>query len=114
MSTTTKKPKLVVLDESPLIINYNKGVTKQTKIYKLGDEKFRIRYENSNGTPLGFNNKMCLSQYSKTDAKWNHLEDIKVLSVFVNEIPSYYSHKCESHMKQFFKEMEDRLVKVYS
>lgn len=106
------KPKLILLDETPLVNDLNRGVTKQTKTYSLNGERFQIRYENSNGSPLGFNYKMCLSQYSKSESKWNNLEDIKVLGE-LSQIPSYYSRECFSHMTLFFKRMEERLVKIY-
>ena len=105
------KPKLIVLDETPLVNDLNRGITKQTKTYSLNGERFQIRYENSNGTPMGFNYKMCLAQYSKAESKWNNLEDIKVLGL--GGIPSYYSSECLSHMNLFFKKMEERLVKIY-
>jgi hypothetical protein len=105
------KPKLIVLDETPLVNDLNKGITKQTKTYSLNGERFQIRYENSNGSPMGFNYKMCLAQYSKAESKWNNLEDIKVLGL--GGIPSYYSRECLSHMNLFFKKMEERLVKIY-
>jgi len=105
------KPKLIVLDETPLVNDLNRGITKQTKTYSLNGERFQIRYENSNGTPMGFNYKMCLAQYSKAESKWNNLEDIKVLGL--GEITSYYSRECLSHMNLFFKKMEERLVKIY-
>lgn len=106
------KVKLELLDETPLVNDLNKGITKQTKTYSLNGEKFQIRFENSNGSPMGFNYKMCLSQYSKAEAKWNNLEDIEVLGM--GPIPSYYSAESNNYMKKFFKLMEERLVKIYS
>jgi hypothetical protein len=106
------KVKLEVLDETPLVNNSQGGLTKQTKTYFLNGEKFQIRFENSNGSPMGFNYKMCLSQYSKSEAKWNNLEDIKVLGM--GPIPSYYSSDNISFMKKFFKLMEERIIKIYS
>ena len=106
------KVKLEVLDETPLVNDLHRGITKQTKTYSLNGEKFQIRFENSNGSPMGFNYKMCLAQYSKSDGKWNNLEDIKVLNL--GPIPSYYSAESNHYMKTFFKLMEERLVKIYS
>jgi hypothetical protein len=106
------KVKLEVLDETPLVNDLHRGITKQTKTYSLNGEKFQIRFENSNGSPMGFNYKMCLAQYSKADGKWNNLEDIKVLNL--GPIPSYYSAESNHYMQKFFKLMEERLVKIYS
>jgi hypothetical protein len=104
---------LEILDETLFIHDTSKGVTKQTKTYFLNGEKFQIRFENSNGSPMGFNYKMCLAQYSKADAKWNNLEDIKVLNMS-SRIPSYYSSDAKKHCIEFFQKMEERLVKIYS
>ena len=108
------KSKLIIIDETSPVIDTNRGMIKQTKTYRLGDEKFQICYEHSNGSPLGFNTKKCLCQYSKNDGKWNYLEDISVLSESVRNVPSYFSSESKQHMELFFKEMESRLVKIYS
>jgi len=113
--TSTKQTdmaKIKKIDETEFINNTNKGVTKQTRTYELNGEKFQIRYELSNGSPLGFNYKMCLAQYSKADGKWNNLEDISVLKMN-GPIPSYFSSSAKAHALEFFTKMEARLVKIY-
>ena len=105
--------KLEILDKTEFINDLRRGVTSLTETYQFGEDKFQIRYENSNGNPLGFNSKMCLRQYSRKDAKWNNLEDITVLKMN-GEIPSYYSHNCKSHCEEFFKKMKERIIRVYS
>ena len=108
---TAKKLILKIIKESPLINADTE--TRQTKYYELNGERFQIAYNNSNGFPLGFNYKMCLSQYSKRDSKWNNLEDISILDI--SETPSY-CHKENSlkHLKDFFQKMEEHLVTVYN
>lgn len=94
--------------------NIKHGVTKKVQIYRLkNSEKFRITYENSNGSPLGFNSKMCISQYSAKDARWNYLEDISILKMSIS-IPNYYSSDSINHMNEFFERMEERMVIIYS
>lgn len=123
MKNSTVDKLLKLLDASPLI--NSDGVTKQTKIYEFNGEKFRISYENSKGTPISWNYeitkgtptawnyKMCLSQYSKLEAKWNNLEDISVLDI--SPVPYYGNLPLSKvHCATFFKKMEKRLVKVYS
>jgi hypothetical protein len=107
------KAKFKKIDQTELINDLNKGITKQTRTYELNGEKFQIRYELSNGSPLGFNYKMCLAQYSKNDGKWNYLEDIGVLSMS-KPIPSYFSNQAAAHAMEFFTKMEMRLNKIYS
>ena len=90
------------------------GLTKQTKFYKTDNgTKYKIKYENSNGSPLGFNNKMSLSQFDPTSGKWNYLDDISILSMKL-KIPNYYSAEDSlKHMKEFFEKMEDHCVTIY-
>ena len=107
------KKSLQILDETEFIHDTNQGVTSLTKTYQFGEDKFQIRYENSNGSPLGFNSKMCLRQYSREKAQWNNLEDIRVLKMS-EEIPSYYSRSCKNHCLEFFQKMEERIIRVYS
>jgi hypothetical protein len=108
------KKAFTVLDKTPLISNESNGVTRQTVTYQIGDNKFRIHYENSNGRCMGFNSDMCLKQYSKNDAKWNNLEDIRMLNMST-PIPGYYAmRESITHMNEFFKKMEERMVKIYS
>ena len=107
------KKSLEILDETEFINDTNQGVTSLTKTYQFGEDKFQIRYENSNGSPLGFNSKMCLRQYSREKAQWNNLEDIRVLKMS-EEIPSYYSLYCKNHCLEFFQKMEERIIRVYS
>ena len=90
------------------------GLTKTERYYKLGDRTFMIRYENSNGSPLGFNSKMCLRQYDPAKGCWNNLEDIKCLDMST-KIPNYFSeHESRRHMNEFVAKMEKHMVEVYS
>lgn len=106
--------KLIKIDETEFISNSKNGITKLIRYYELNGKKFRIQYENSNGSPLGFNSKKCLDQYSENDARWNHLEDISVLKMF-NACPSYFDMGgSKQHCMEFFRKMEAHLVKIYS
>ena len=112
--TKIAQTKLKLIDTTGRFVDERDGITRETRTYKLGDEKFQIFYENSNGWSLGFNYKMCLKQYSKSDAKWNNLEDHKVLNM-TTLIPSYFNFpSTKKHADEFFKLMEQRLEKVYS
>lgn len=104
--------KIKTIDETEFINDTGKGITKQTRTYELNGEKFKIHYELSNGSPMGFNTKMSLLQYSKGDGKWNFLEDISVLKMN-GPIPSYFSRTAKGHALEFFRKMEEHLVKIY-
>lgn len=108
-SATTSN--LKVLDVSPLV--NTSDATRQTKIYDLNGERFRIFYENTNGSPLGFKSNMALSQYCRVHACWNYLEDITVLDI--PRKPTYHDlPESKAHCALFFKKMEERLVKIYA
>jgi hypothetical protein len=109
----TKKLKLKLLQSSELIADERNGITKQTKYYECEGRKFRITYEMSNGCPLGFNYKKCLSQYDKEAGKWNNLVDIKALDMKV-KCTNYYSMGiAKDEMNEFFTKMIDHLKTVY-
>ena len=104
--------KLKIISQSP--ITQRSGLTKYEEIIELNDIKFRIRYENSNGDPMGFNYKMCLSAFSKSEIKWNNLDDISVLDM-TRKIPNYFSvTESKLHCKEFTTKMKDRILKIYS
>lgn len=104
--------KLIELDATEFVKNARGGVTKLEKVYKIGEKRFRIRYENSNGFPLGFNYKKCLSQYNGEE--WKNLDDISVLSGKLGATPSYFSTDSYAHCEAFFKLMEARILNIYS
>jgi hypothetical protein len=67
----------------------------------------------SNGCPIGFNSKKCLSQYDPAAAKWNYLEDIKVLDM-KTKCGNYYDiYTAQLEMREFFTKMEKHLTTVY-
>src|SRR3990172_9388299 len=110
MTKIASKIKLVKINETEVV--NTSGVTKQTKYYNMDGRKFAIAYENSNGSPMGFNSKMCLRQYDGVNAKWHNLEDIKVLGM--GKIPNYFSDgESRRHMNEFFTKMEKHLTTVY-
>ena len=94
----TKKIKPYHVTEQ--ICNPTKGIFKQTKYYNFNGKKFRIHFEHSNGSSLGFNHKKCISILDETTNKWNAAHDITELSDI--KVESYYSPRCENSMEEFF------------
>jgi len=101
------KKKIKAITETKLI-NSN-GCTRLTKFYDINGKKFRIHYENSNGSN---SRDMYLSQYDGN--KWNYLDTIDIIDMDIPK-PSYYADK-ESlrHLNEFFSKMEKHLVTIYS
>jgi len=105
--------KLIVLDEGEFVKNFRSGMTKLEKVYKCGDKRFRIRYEMSNGSPLGFNYKKCLSQYNGEE--WKNLDDMRSVRHLVPTVcNNYYSETAVQECIEFFAAMEKRILKIYA
>jgi len=104
--------KLIKYHETELIANLKKGMFAQDRYYKMGLRKFRIRFENSNGTYLGFNSDMCASMFDPSTSQWKNLHEIKELRL-KSTCPSYYSKETLSFMKTYFAEMKKFLEKIY-
>lgn len=102
---------LKIIKETELINKY--GLTKQTKYYEYNGRKFKIYFENSNGYCIGFNSKMCLSQYDPEGGKWNYLEDNRIVGVIEKYASESDVEGSLSLLKEFFRVMEDHLVTVY-
>lgn len=107
-----KMIKLKEIDATELVSDTRNGITKLEKTYKCGDKVFRITYENSNGYPLGFNYKMCLSQYNGEE--WKNLEDVRSIKDKIGDTPSYYSSNARQHCLNFFDVMEKRIINIYA
>ena len=104
--------KLELVEETDLV--NSGGVTSLTKFYKTTEAPkrvFKIRYEMSNGSPLGFNYKKASSEY--TDGKWNNIEDISTLNMTAR-CGNYYDHAgALKECNEFFKLMEEKIEKLY-
>ena len=64
-------PKVLYLIDDPK--NY-------TKIFEWAGKKFQIRFQHSNGDPLGFNYKCCVSIMTEP-GNWSHLVDNRQLNI---------------------------------
>lgn len=104
--------KLELVEETNLV--NSGGVTSLTKFYKTTESPkrvFKIKYEMSNGSPLGFNYKKASSEY--TDGKWNHVEEIKDLKMTAR-CNNYFDHPAAlKECNEFFKLMEEKIEKLY-
>ena len=104
---TKAKTKIKAISETKLI--NSGGCTRLTKFYDLNGKKFRIHYENSNGSN---SMDMYLSQYDGN--KWNFLDTIDIIYIDIHK-PIYYAHEDSiRHLNEFFNKMETHLVTIYS
>ncbi len=110
MEKNITKSGLVIIDRSPL--RNSEGVTSRITYYKSDcGRKFKIRYDMSNGTPMGFNYKKSASEFY--DGKWHHIDEIKNLRM-TKHCSNYYDHEgAYAEMLEFFRLMSDRIVNFY-
>lgn len=93
---------------------FTEGDSRITKIYTMGDDKFKIYYENSNGSPMGFNYKKCCAIWDPTNKKWNNLHDIKDIPNIEHKSPNYYDVRATKlHADEFFIKMEQLIIEFY-
>lgn len=101
---------------SELVRNYDRfqGKTEVIQILAFNGFKFRIRFEASNGSPLGFNYKKCLSVL--TNGKWEYVADYHEIApdmyslfggdnYFTNQLPiaDYFIRKCREYIKNVYE-----------
>lgn len=105
-----KHNNLTIIESSELI-NSN-GVTSRTIYYKSDcNRKFKIRYDMSNGSPLGFNYKKSASEFK--DGKWNYIDEIKNLNM-TTHCDNYYAHDdALRECREFFRLMTKKIQNFY-
>ena len=106
--------KLKLISKTKLVSDAKNGITRQDKYYEFNGRKFKIRYEESNGSPLGFNSKKCLLRYDEVAGKWNALEDIRTLDMKERCTNYFDMGSALREMKEFFSKMERHIKTVYA
>lgn len=90
--------------------NHNKG----DKILKIDGKKFKIYFESSNGSPLGFNYNRSASVMNESGS-WDYVAEGKDINFDMQDC-SYVSDTATKMKtaKRFMDEMTKYLEKVYS
>lgn len=65
-----------------------KGVVKRIELHEYMGKKFKFTFENSNGTPCGFDYKHCIKVFSLGKDEWSNIAD-------KNEILSFADGKID-------------------
>lgn len=52
-----------------------KGVVKRIELHEYKSVKFKFTFENSNGTPCGWDYKHCIKVFCLSKGEWNNIAD---------------------------------------
>lgn len=108
--TTIVKPR--VSKKETIVISeffWNDGQGK--KIVEISGKKFSIKYENTNGTPLGFNYKFSAS-IMKEDGTWSYVAEKKDINYLQCSYTDNNTHRMEDAIV-FIEKMIKYLEKIY-
>ena len=88
---TTKKNDFKKIKE--LANKHQRDCFKFVTLWDYKGKKFRFTFENSNGTPCGFDYKHCIDVFSTDNDEWKHLADKKDILAFA---------KCEINCVEYY------------
>lgn len=92
---TTKKNDFKKIKDLSNIVDPEHGNTRVATLWEYKGKKFRFTFENSNGTPLGFDYKHCIDVFNVSEDTWKHLADKKDILAFAKceiDCTAYYGN----------------------
>lgn len=90
---TTKKNDFKKIKDLSNIVDPKNGKTRVVSLWEYKGRKFRFTFENTNGTPCGFDYKHCIDVFNINDDEWKHLTDKKDILAFA---------KCEINCVEYY------------
>lgn len=90
---TTKKNDFKKIKDLSNIVDPKNGKTRVVTLWEYKGRKFRFVFENTNGTPCGFDYKHCIDVFKINDDEWKHLADKKDILAFA---------KCEINCVEYY------------
>lgn len=84
MAKKTYKAELVKILASEC--DTNKGIVRLVQLWDFNGRKFRFTFENSNGTPCGFDYKHCVDVFNVTEDAWKHIGDKRDILAFAKGV----------------------------
>lgn len=84
MATTKKNDGFKLLAVLRSNFDSNKGRMAQVELHSYKGRKFKFVYENSNGTPCGFDHKHCILFFDEEGGTWNYIADKSEILTFAN------------------------------
>ena len=64
----------------------NKCIVRLVQLWDFNGLKFRFRFENSNGTPCGFDYKHCIDFFNVNEGEWKHVADKSDILAFAKGV----------------------------
>lgn len=68
------------------VCDTKRGVIKLVELWDFNGKKFRFTFENSNGTPCGFDYKHCVDVFNIAEDSWKHVGDKNDILPFANGV----------------------------
>lgn len=74
------------------VADTNKGIIKLSKLVEYKGKKFLYMFENSNGTPCGFDYKHCIKVFNTESDEWKNLADKDLINPFADGVIDYVNY----------------------
>lgn len=78
------------------VCDTNRGIVRLVQLWNFNGMKFRFTFENSNGTPCGFDYKHCVDVFNVDAGEWKHIGDKRDIMAFAKGVDidcsSYYGN----------------------
>lgn len=78
----TKNNNFILLHVLEHTINAERGIYRHVTLWKYKDKKFKFIFENSNGTPLVFDDKHCILAFNTNEDTWKRVADKRDILCF--------------------------------
>lgn len=96
--------KLVLIRD---VFNMLREGGKRETYYRFGDKVFRVVYENSNGTPCGYDYKHCVDVFNATSDEWHHVINRDYIQNIVTKPMDFSNYFCK---EPAFKMWSDNFI----
>lgn len=116
MEASKKQPKLI--KELARVADGRKGIFRLIQLWGYQDRKFRFIFENSNGTPCGFDYKHCIKVFNYSSDEWKSLADKDEIDGLVKsslDYDTYYGNEASiiRDAENFMKACKEYIKLIY-
>ena len=70
----------------------NKGIVKLVELHEYNGKTFKFTFENSNGTPCGYDYKHSVSVFNKDADEWKQIGDKNDINAFASQPIDYANY----------------------
>jgi len=114
LSAQSTTPIAPLSSETEIIQEHEWNGLSATKIIKVNGKKFKLFYEKSNGSPLGFNYKMCASVMNESGS-WDYVCERKDIIDYQSDVSYVYNkEEREADSIDFIEKLQLYIEKIYA